>query len=296
MSSAVVPSKHVDRTFAPGTGIRTLPPAEASIPSGSRKPTIAIISLGEMGSGIATLLRKYSYPIVTNLDGRSAKTRARVEGLGVEILPLPQIMEEASMFLSVVPPAEAHGLAKTVAKAYQDESNANPPGGKLTYVDLNAMSPELARRISKTITGAGMDFLDGALLGFPPKEFENNSWFLPAMLLAGPKPNTDSGPWTEELLTILNVRHVGDDYGGASGLKACFSGIAKGQAAVGIQAYTTAESLGVLPALREHMMEYLPSITPVIESSMFNAQRKAYRWIKEMDEIEETFAKEGAGT
>jgi len=155
------------------------------------------------------------------------------------------------------------------------------------------MSLDLSRQIAQTITSASMTFLDGALLGHPPRELENNSWFLPAMLLAGPKPKVGLGPWTEELFSILNIRHVGDDFGAASGLKTCFSAIYKGQSAVAIQAYTTAESLGVLPALREHMTEYFPTTTPIIESSIFNAQRKAYRWIKEMDEIENTFAKEG---
>jgi 3-hydroxyisobutyrate dehydrogenase-like beta-hydroxyacid dehydrogenase len=235
------------------------------------------------------LLKKYSYPVVTNLDGRSAKTKARVEGLGVKCLTLPQLVEESTVFLSVLPPTEAHDLAKTVAKAFQ-ESN---PDREITYIDLNAMSPNLSRQIARTITSSGIDFLDGALLGFPPKELGNNSWFLPAMLLSGPKPNTNSGPWTTELLNLLNIRHVGADFGAASGLKTCFSAIYKGQAAVAIQAYTTAQNLGVLPALREHMNEYFPTSTPIIESSLHNALRKTYSWIKEMDEIEETFATEG---
>lgn len=290
MSSTNIRPKHVDRTFAPDIGIRTLPPVEGSMPSNSPKPTIAVMSFGEMGTGIATLLKKYSYQVVTNLDGRSAKTKARVEALGVKCLPLTELVAEASLFLSVVPPAEAHELAETIARAFQE---SKLPSRELTYLDLNAMSPDLSRRIGQTITSAGMSFLDGALLGFPPRELENNAWFQPAMLLAGPKPTAGSSPWSEELLGILNIRHVGHDFGAASGLKTCFSAIYKGQSAVAIQAYTTAESLGVLPALREHMTEYFPTSTPIIESSIFNAQRKAYRWIKEMDEIEDTFAKEG---
>jgi len=76
------------------------------------------MSFGKMGTGIATLLSKYSYSVVTNLDGRGEKTKARVERLGVKCLPLPQLVEEASLFLSVLPPAEAHNLAKTVARSF----------------------------------------------------------------------------------------------------------------------------------------------------------------------------------
>lgn len=113
------------------------------------------------------------------------------------------------------------------------------------------------------------------------------------MLVSDSRPQAGSGPWTRELLYILNIRHIGNEFGAASGLKSCFSAIYKGQAAVAIQSYTTAESLGALPVLREYMFEYFPTIGLIIESSIYNAQWKSYRWSKEMDEIEETFANEG---
>lgn len=34
------------------------------------KPTIAIISIGEMGLGVARLLKAHGYRVVTNLEGR----------------------------------------------------------------------------------------------------------------------------------------------------------------------------------------------------------------------------------
>jgi hypothetical protein len=73
----------------------------------------------------------------------------------------------------------------------------------------------------------------------------------------------------------------------------CFGAIYKSEAAIGLQAYITAQAIGVLPALRSHMAEYFPSTTLILESSLISSQRKAYRWIKEMEEIEETFEKEG---
>jgi 3-hydroxyisobutyrate dehydrogenase-like beta-hydroxyacid dehydrogenase len=160
-------------------------------------------------------------------------------------------------------------------------------------MDLNAISPALSREIAKVVNTAGMTFIDGAILGFPPRELDDGSWFRPAITTSGPQLSLLKAPWTEEIISLLNLRHVGDDVGAASGLKMCFGAIYKGQAAIGFQAYTTAQTMGVLPALRSHMAEYFPSTTPILESSLIGSQRKAYRWIKEMEEIEETFEKEG---
>lgn len=68
-----------------------------------------------MGTGIATLLRKYLYTVVTNLDGLSATTQARLELLGVEFLTLPELLHEASIFLSVLPLFGADDLGKLPA-------------------------------------------------------------------------------------------------------------------------------------------------------------------------------------
>jgi 3-hydroxyisobutyrate dehydrogenase-like beta-hydroxyacid dehydrogenase len=277
-----------DRTFGSGVGVCTLPPQYRA--SALKKPTIAIISLGEMGMGVATLLQKYSYLVVTNLDGRSATTKARAEAIGVQVLPFRQMLEEASILLSIVPPAEAYPLAKMMATHFQ---TFNKQKRKLIYMDLNAISPALSRALAEVVNTAGMTFIDGAILGFPPRELEDGLWFRPAITTSGPKLSSIQSPWTEELISLLNIRHVSDKVGAASGLKMCFGAIYKGQAAIGLQAYTTAEAIGVLPALRSHMVEYFPSTTPILESSLIGSQRKAYRWINEMEEIEETFMKEG---
>ncbi|RDW77510.1 hypothetical protein BP6252_05563 [Coleophoma cylindrospora] len=282
--------KQADATFGSGVGTSLLPPVDKSL-SSADKPTIAILSFGEMGMGIAALLTKFLYRIVTNLDGRSAKTKARALAIGVEDLPLEKVLSEASIFISIVPPAEALPLAQKTAAAFQWLPCSEKQD--LTYLDLNAISPGLARQVGQAIIGAGMTFIDGAIIGFPPKELEDKTWFRPAITTSGPQLDDQKSPFTTQLVSLLNVRHVGDEIGAASGLKMCFGAIYKGQAAVATQAYTTAQSLGVLPALRSHLAEYFPTSTPIIESSMVGSQRKAYRWIKEMEEVEDTFAEAG---
>ncbi|KAH8674254.1 6-phosphogluconate dehydrogenase, partial [Xylariales sp. PMI_506] len=253
--------------------------------------TVAILSMGEMGMGIATLLSKFQYPIVTNLDGRSEKTQARADAIGVRNLSLAEILKTASIILSIVPPGEAQQLAQRFA----DLCHSNlPVGKKIAYIDLNALSPTLARQIGSIVSSSGLHFIDGAVIGFPPRELNEAVWFRPSIPLSGP-PLGDvlPSPWLEQLSSILKFRHVGDTIGAASGLKMCFGAIYKGHAAVTTQAYTTATSLGVLHALQDHLAEYFPTTQIINESAILGSQRKSYRWIKEMEEIAETFAQDG---
>lgn len=270
-----------DKTFF-GVGTSLLPPIDDGS-STKHQPTIAIMSFGEMGAGIASLLTRYSYPVITNLEGRSEKTLKRAESLNVKVLPFAEMLEAASIFLSIVPPAEALPLAKKVADAYISSSRSGTP---LQYVDLNAISPDLCKQIEGTVAPSQITFIDGAIIGFPPRMLEDQTWFRPSITIAGPEL---SEPWTTQLQSLLNFRQVGSTVGDASGLKMCFGAIYKGHAAIFIQAYTTAHRMGVLGPLRQHLAEYFPSVATIHESSMNGSQRKAYRWIKEMEEIQLTF-------
>jgi 3-hydroxyisobutyrate dehydrogenase-like beta-hydroxyacid dehydrogenase len=276
-------------TFSGGVGVGALPPLDIDF-KGAEKPTIAIMSVGEMGIGIAALLSKFRFPLVTNLDGRSEKTKARSEKVGMRSLPIVELIQETRVFLSIVPPAEALQLAQQIAEASKAAANTKR---NIVYLDLNAISPDLSRQIGQVIRAADMTYIDGAIIGFPPREIDSETWFRPAITVSGPQLDGIAGVWTEQFVSLLNLRHVSEEIGGASGLKMCFGSMYKGQAAIAIQAYTTAQNLGVLPALRQHMAEYFPTSTPIIEGSILGSQKKAYRWIKEMEEIEDTFAKEG---
>ncbi|KAF8856913.1 6-phosphogluconate dehydrogenase C-terminal domain-like protein [Acephala macrosclerotiorum] len=257
-------------------------------------PGSAILSMGEMGLGIASLLVKYSYPVITNLDGRSAATKARAKAVGVKDAPFDQMLSQASVVLSVLPPGEALALAEKAAASLLFSPLSRYGKGKLVYIDLNAISPSLSRKISARIIDAGMTFIDGCVLAYPPKEMPDGSWFRPSIPLSGPSLSTAiPDPWSSELTSLLNFRHVSPDIGAASGLKMCFAAVIKGQTAIAIQAYTTASNLGVLASVREHMAEYFPHVVNGMEGAMVGSQKKAYRWIKEMEEIEECFVTEG---
>src|SRR5258708_8575842 len=104
-------------------------------------PTIAVIAAGAMGSAIAARLTRHGATVLTSLEGRGAKSRARAEAAGMQHVDDQRLVEEASMILSIVPPAEAGTLAERFAARLGGSAHApilldfNPLSG-LTLVSL----------------------------------------------------------------------------------------------------------------------------------------------------------------
>jgi hypothetical protein len=155
---------------------------------------------------------------------------------------------------------------------------------------------------------SGVNFIDGGIIGGPPalkqdpnKPRNNNvtsapedahAWSRPSIPTSGPIKVSDalvSGP---HLAETLNIKHVNDVIGAASGLKCCFASTTKGATALCIQAFTTASRLGVLPELQEEMSTRIPGMFKFAQG-MTNVPPKAYRWVREMEEIAVTHAEDG---
>ena len=264
----------------------------APAPLQQSRPTIAVISIGEMGFGIAKLLIHHSYPVVTNLDGRSEVTKRRALEAGIKVLSLPKLVLQSDIVLSIVPPKDALAMGQIITTTAKNVIPASS-NKKIAYLDLNAISPRLASDISEVVNSPNLVFVDGAILNFPPKPLEDGTWFKPVLVTSGPLSSAIRSKWVEELIPTLNIRHLNEKIGAASGLKMCFASIFKGHVAIALQAYATAQNLGVLPELRRELGEQFPVITEIFDAMMLGSQRKAYRWIKEMEEIGETFNDEG---
>src|SRR4051812_20206452 len=109
--------------------------------------TIAIISIGQMGLGIANLLRSHNYRIITNLTSRSAATRARAESASIELFPDDaSLVNEADYILSIVPPRDAVATAQRILDVFNNNNNDTNPSPRkdkkepLYYLDLNAIA------------------------------------------------------------------------------------------------------------------------------------------------------------
>ena len=73
----------------------------------------------------------------------------------------------------------------------------------------------------------------------------------------------------------------------------CFASTTKGFTAIAIQSFTTAYRLGVLPELQAHLAAYSPKTGELAAKGLVGMPPKAYRWVREMEEIADTMAEEG---
>ncbi|OJK00095.1 hypothetical protein ASPACDRAFT_51921 [Aspergillus aculeatus ATCC 16872] len=279
---------------------------------------IGILSIGEMGFGIAQLLRAHNYRVLTYAADRSESTQHRAWLADIELRPsLQNLIDESDVLLSIVPPAEALPTAeRIIAAATARHLVRDSP---LYILDLNAVSPatarELAQLFSTTARPDDLRFLSGGIIGSPPhftkhphhhhnhhhdhanggthepetEDLKEGEWKKPALVVSGPDPLPDA-----PLATVLNMRHVSAEIGTAAALKMCFAALTKGFTALAIESFTAAEGFGVLSELRGLLGEYKPAALGMAERGVVGMPSKAYRWVEEMREIGRTM-EEGAG-
>lgn len=171
------------------------------------------------------------------------------------------------------------------------------------------MSPSTTRTVAALFTKARVPvrFIDGCIIGGPPRpksssdagtnvtaslDDPSSDWVRPRIPTSGPHSfNELSGG--DSLNTILNMRSISQDIGSASGLKMCFAALTKGYTAIATQSFVTAQRLGVATELREEMSQLIPSHLAATEKGVPSMVPKAYRWVREMEEIATTMNEEG---
>jgi hypothetical protein len=247
-----------------------------------------------------------SSPILTSSS--SADTYDRVKRASIEALTTDISLVSASDYiLSIVPPRDALATAKRISAAFAAQTT--PKAAPLYYLDLNAISPRSAREIAELFAASkGITLIDGGIIGSPPslkaepdKPRNNNvtsapedshAWNRPSIPTSGPAQLADAPVSGAHLSEILNVRHISADIGAASGLKCCFATTTKGATALMIQAFTTASRMGVLSELQEEMSTRIPAMWKFAQG-VTHVPPKAYRWVREMEEISVTHAEDG---
>ncbi|TLD20454.1 hypothetical protein PspLS_08470 [Pyricularia sp. CBS 133598] len=269
-------------------------------------PKVAILSVGDMGAGIARLLLAHSFPVATNVSNRSKDTKQRAADAGITTLFKDDLalVDWADVVLSVVPPANAAATAQRVVDALAfSKTHPTGEGGNSTlyYADMNAVSPATCRDVAAMFARAHAPvvFIDGCILGGPPKAAAEvasqdaeapNTWKVPLCPTSGPSSLADVHPL---LQSTLNARPISADVGAASGLKMCFASLSKGFSAIAVQAFTTAQRLGVLGDLKSALEELAPAKLKQAEGAITGMPPKAYRWVREMEEISNTHSVDG---
>ncbi|KAK6199033.1 hypothetical protein LQW54_010160 [Pestalotiopsis sp. IQ-011] len=263
---------------------------------------IGVLSIGDMGMGIAKLLIAHGFSVATCGKGRSNDTIERAKSAQVDVLASDvELADACSVILSMVPPRDAAATAERVVETFVGTTSRDPP---LYFADLNAVAPSTCRSIAALIekSRAPIRFVDGAIIGAPPSlragadgsssssSSSSSKWNRPSVPMSGPHKLSDIPGFGPALASALNARHISDDVGAASGLKMCFASMAKGFTSIAIQSFTTAARLGVLDELRREV----PAATlEKAEKGVVDMPPKAYRWVREMEEIALTFEEDG---
>jgi 3-hydroxyisobutyrate dehydrogenase-like beta-hydroxyacid dehydrogenase len=238
-------------------------------------PTVAIMSPGDMGHAVATMLRGHGLRVITCLEGRSARTRALADQANIEAVPDDDaLVGEADLLLSILVPAEAERLARRIAAALERTAAA------LLYVDCNAIAPQTARRIGALVEAAGARFVDAGIIGPPPKAGTRTPFYA-------------SGEHAKDFAVLrdfgLDVRPISAQAGDASAVKMCYAALTKGTTALMTELSVAAERLGVTAALRQEFAESQQAALERMANGVPAMVPKAHRWVGEMEEIARTF-------
>lgn len=237
--------------------------------------TVAILSPGEMGAAVGKVLRESGLEVTTCLEGRGEQTRRRARECGFSIVSdLEELAGSADLILSILVPAEAEGVARSVAHAIAAS------GSRPTYADCNAVSPQTACSLEPPITEAGGTFADAGIIGGPPRV-----GYAPRFYTSGPGAST----LAELDGRGVEVVQVGGDSGRASAIKMCYAAMTKGTTALQTALLVAAIRLGIYEELRDELLASQRPAFDQIERSVARLPSVAYRWIGEMEEIASTF-------
>jgi 3-hydroxyisobutyrate dehydrogenase-like beta-hydroxyacid dehydrogenase len=262
----------------------TAGPASAGCGGALRWDVVGIVSAGEMGTALGRSLRAAGLRVVTYLRGRSERTQALAADAGMESLSeLADVLAEADLFLSLVPPAHALPLARAVAGSLAEVTSP------LLYADCNSIAPRTVDSIGGLITRAGARFADVSIIGQPPRLVDGR-------IASGPRIYA-SGEGAEDFADLykygLDVHVLEGSQSRASSLKMCYAGLFKGLTALSAELLAASELLEVREAVMAQLSATQPTLLGMMEKQVPAMPPKARRWVGEMEQMAITFADVG---
>jgi len=240
---------------------------------------VGLMTPGDMGQAVAMRIKDKGFTVCTALDKRSERSHnmAREAGL-TDVGTIARLVAECDIVLSVMNPGAAVDFAREAAAAIR-------AGGHKTLVaDCNAIAPPTVHEIAGLIEGAGGRFLDGGIIGPPPRGTAKTNLYV-------------SGPGAADLEALagpqLNVRVVSERIADASAVKMCYSAINKGTQGLWLEVMIAARRLGVDELLEKQLRSSRSELVDFILGQFPTITPKAYRWVPEMIEISKTLSAAG---
>jgi len=242
---------------------------------------VGLMTPGDMGQAVAMQIKARGFTVCTALDKRSERSRtlAREAGL-TDVGTIERLVRECDVILSVMNPGAAVDFARDAAAALRET------GRKTLIVDCNAIAPDTVHEIAGIIEKAGGRFLDGGIIGPPPRGKAKVNLYL-------------SGPGAADLEPLdgeqLRVHVVSDRVVDASALKICYGGLNKGKQALWLEVLIAARRLGVDELLEQQLLQSKSDMYETALAQFPQLTPKAYRWVPEMLEISKTLGTSGIG-
>jgi 3-hydroxyisobutyrate dehydrogenase-like beta-hydroxyacid dehydrogenase len=238
--------------------------------------TIGILHPGDMGSVVGACAVAAGARVLWASEGRSAGSRERAAAAGLEdARTVAAVVAASDVIVSVCPPHAAIDVARDVA------------GRRFAglFVDANAVAPGTAREIGAIVEAGGATFVDGGLIGPPPRNAGSTRLYL-----SGREAKRAAALFESSALEAIAI---GDGPGAASALKMTYAAYTKGSSALLMAIRALAASEGVDDALLAEWRRSQPDLPKRSEAAARDNARKAWRFVGEMEEIAATFAAAG---
>src|SRR5262245_20446302 len=241
---------------------------------------IGIMSIGEMGFHWAKLLKNHGVEVLTYDKDRGEVSRKRAENAGVKSVPsMTALVREAELIVSIVVPFAAKRVASKVAKAAAKACRKD-----LLFLDANAISPMTADAIAKTLIPAGVNYVDGCIIGAASRMGKGTIVYV-------------SGADAARLQALetfnIPIKVLGTSTNQASAFKVVYAGLTKGLQGLFCELLMGARRFGLMNEIRAQYEESFPGLLDKVSSSIVGLRTHAARRAEEMDELKRTFNHHG---
>lgn len=171
---------------------------------------LGILHPGEMGISIAASAQNAQLTVLWVSAGRSKETIDRANQFKlIDAGDIANLCKKCEIIISVCPPEAADDVAKQVLEQ-------NFTG---LYVEANAISPQRSVNIGKSMTSAGVSYVDGGIIG--PPAWKSGATCL---YLSGERAEYVSRLFEK---SPLSAQVLGEKAGDASALKMCYAAYTK---------------------------------------------------------------------